>query len=66
MGPSLSYDKWQKSSYSNGGSGNCIETRLLPGDQVAARDSKDVAKGAIAVSHSAWTAFVKAVKGQKI
>ncbi len=49
---------WRTSSYSGSTGGNCVEVaRNLPG-VVAVRDSKDPDGGALALSPSAWRAFI--------
>ncbi|MFJ5709536.1 DUF397 domain-containing protein [Streptomyces sp. NPDC093105] len=48
---------WFKSSYSGGEGGQCIEVATGAG-AVHVRDSKDVARPALRVSHDAWAAFV--------
>ena len=53
---------WERSSYSNGSGGQCVEfARNVPG-VVPVRDSKDVAR-VIAVAPVAWRAFVAQLKG---
>ncbi|MBU7598562.1 DUF397 domain-containing protein [Streptomyces sp. P38-E01] len=53
---------WHKSSYSNGGSGNCLETQLTADGLVAVGDSKDRTRGAFAFSPTEWAAFVDLIK----
>jgi hypothetical protein len=54
----VSRARWEKSSYSNGNGGNCVEVaRNLPG-VVPVRDSKNPGP-ALVVSADAWQAFVK-------
>ncbi|MEU8558392.1 MULTISPECIES: DUF397 domain-containing protein [Streptomyces] len=48
---------WVKSSYSTGSGGECVEVAVCP-DTVHVRDSKDIARGGLAVDAAAWTAFV--------
>ncbi|NML53147.1 DUF397 domain-containing protein [Streptomyces sp. R302] len=48
---------WFKSGYSGGDSGQCIEVASGAG-AVHVRDSKDVARPALRVSHDAWAGFV--------
>ncbi len=52
---------WRTSSHSGGGN-QCVEIAVLPGGQVAVRDSKDRAGGMHLFSAAAWTAFVAAIK----
>jgi hypothetical protein len=54
----LSRAQWEKSSYSNGNGGDCVEVaRNLPG-VVPVRDSKNPGP-ALVVSASSWQAFVR-------
>jgi hypothetical protein len=48
---------WFKSSYSSDQQGNCVEVALRP-HTVHVRDSKDVTRPALALSPSAWSAFL--------
>ncbi|MDV9191771.1 DUF397 domain-containing protein [Streptomyces sp. SR27] len=48
---------WFKSSYSGGEGGQCIEVATGAG-AVHVRDSKDVARPALRLSHDAWAGFV--------
>lgn len=54
---------WRKSSFSggNGGSG-CIEVALLPGGEVAVRDTKDRTLPPHHHSAPAWREFLAAVR----
>ncbi|MGP3982894.1 DUF397 domain-containing protein [Streptomyces sp. KR80] len=56
--------KWEKSSYSDGGGGTCVEfTRTFAvSGVVPVRDSKDPHGTALTFSADAWTAFVAAVR----
>ncbi|MFD7164788.1 DUF397 domain-containing protein [Streptomyces violascens] len=56
---------WRKSSYSNDGSGNCIEVATLP-VTIAVRDSKQPAGPAFQVSTEAFNAFVDFAKNYAI
>lgn len=55
---------WFKSSYSSGNDGNsCVELAVTP-DTVHVRDSKDTGGPRLAVTSTAWVAFVAyAVEG---
>jgi hypothetical protein len=54
----LSGARWQKSSYSSGNGGQCVEVaRNLPG-VVAMRDSKDPAGPALVFTPEQWRAFL--------
>ncbi|TKA11959.1 DUF397 domain-containing protein [Actinacidiphila oryziradicis] len=48
---------WFKSSYSSGEGGACVEAAICPG-VVHVRDSKDKQGPQLALSPTAWTAFV--------
>lgn len=48
---------WRKSSYSNGGTGECVEVACGV-EAVAVRDSKNVAGPMITVTPGAWRSFV--------
>jgi hypothetical protein len=53
---------WKKSSRSNGGGGNCVETTTLPDGGHAVRDSKDRDGAILFFTPGEWTAFVGGVK----
>ncbi|MGH3925409.1 MAG: DUF397 domain-containing protein [Pseudonocardiaceae bacterium] len=55
--PEFSGAVWQTSSRSNGGGYDCVEVAVVPG-RVGVRDSKDRSGPALALSPSAWRAFV--------
>lgn len=57
--------EWIKSSYSDGGGGNCIEwaPALASGGAVPVRDSKDISRASLAFSPDAWGRFVDSIKG---
>jgi hypothetical protein len=48
---------WVKSSYSGGGTGNCVEVALT-NETTAVRDSKSPTTGHLTVPHPAWRAFL--------
>ncbi|GAB2926093.1 DUF397 domain-containing protein [Streptomyces mayteni] len=58
----LPADNWRKSSYSNAGSGNCVETQLTHDGLVAVGDSKDRTRGAFLFPAAEWGAFIARVK----
>lgn len=60
MGSSMT---WVKSSYSNGGGGNCVEwaPSLASSGVVPVRDSKDPQGPALSFGPQAWAEFVGAV-----
>jgi hypothetical protein len=55
---------WRKSSFSGGNSGGdgCVEVGILPGGEVAVRDTKDRALPSHRHSTPAWREFVAAVR----
>jgi Domain of unknown function (DUF397) len=58
----LSLAVWQKSTYSGGNGGQCVEVaRNLP-DIVAIRDSKNPDGPKLIVSPDAWRAFASGVR----
>ncbi|MFF4172779.1 DUF397 domain-containing protein [Streptomyces sp. NPDC001744] len=48
---------WHKSSYSSGSGDNCVEVASCP-STVHVRDSKNVTGPQLALSPTAWTAFL--------
>jgi hypothetical protein len=64
MGPSphLSTAAWRKSTYSNGQGGNCVEVAQGTPGIVPVRDSKDPARGVLAVTPSSWDALTGELK----
>jgi hypothetical protein len=48
---------WVRSSYSSEEGGECVEVAVSP-HVIHVRDSKDIARGGLAVDVAAWTAFV--------
>ncbi len=61
--PDLSRVEWIKSSYSNGGGGDCVEfTRsIVATGIVPVRDSKDPSGPALTFPVTAWREFISAV-----
>jgi hypothetical protein len=54
---------WRKSSFSGGnGSGGCVEVAVLPGGEVAVRDTKDRGRAPHRHSGEAWQAFLAGVR----
>ena len=53
----MSNENWFKSSYSDSEGANCVEVALSP-DAVRVRDSKNPGGPALAVTPTAWAAFV--------
>ncbi|MFI6686715.1 DUF397 domain-containing protein [Streptomyces sp. NPDC050485] len=49
---------WHKSTYSGGGSNDCIEVADNQPGVVLVRDTKDHGAGTVNVSASSWSAFV--------
>jgi hypothetical protein len=65
----LSNVEWAKSSYSNGGGGQCIEwapSVAAQGDFVPVRDSKDPDGPVLAFRAAAWSAFTEAIRSGKL
>jgi hypothetical protein len=58
----ISRAMWEKSSYSNGNGGQCLEFARDFDGVVPVRDSKNPGP-ALAVPADAWAAFVEHVKG---
>ncbi|WP_119728543.1 DUF397 domain-containing protein [Thermomonospora amylolytica] len=52
---------WRKSSYSHGGSGDCVELAALP-DVIGIRDSKNPAAGHLRVGRRHLAALLAEVK----
>jgi hypothetical protein len=52
---------WRKSSYSGGGSGNCVEVAHAA-EAVAVRDSKHATGPMITVAPAAWQVFLTTVR----
>lgn len=52
--------QWRTSTYTQNGSGNCVEVGLAPG-VVGIRDTKNRTRGHFMVSRTAWAAFVRSV-----
>ncbi|MFD3569112.1 DUF397 domain-containing protein [Streptomyces sp. NPDC058667] len=57
----VAYD-WRKSSYSSGEGGNCVEVAAHP-TTIHVRDSKNPDGPQLAVSPTAWAAFVDVASG---
>lgn len=58
----LSAATWNKSSYSNGDGGNCLEVAEGHPGLVPVRDSKRPRGPVLIVNAAAWAPFVEAVK----
>ncbi len=58
----LSRAMWQKSSYSSGNGGECVEVARNLDSIVAVRDSKDPDGPKLIFSREQWAAFVGRVK----
>jgi hypothetical protein len=61
----MSNENWFKSSYSDSEGAECVEVALGP-DRVRVRDSKDQDGPALAVTPTAWAAFVGFAAGHGI
>ena len=55
---------WIKSSYSNGGGGNCVEV-AAPQRDVLVRDSKRPRASNVRFSRAAWNALLTSLKNQR-
>lgn len=55
---------WRKSSYSSGGTGDCVEVAPTPRG-VAMRDSKNPEGGSITFTLEDWATFILSVKRGK-
>lgn len=53
--------RWNKSSYSGDGGGNCVEV-LNSRESVQVRDSKDQTGPSITVSQHAWTSLLHSLR----
>ncbi len=54
--------RWQKSSYSGNGGGDCVEVALNLPNAVAVRDSKDPHGHVMVMEVAVWRRFVADVK----
>jgi hypothetical protein len=54
--------RWQKSTYSGGNGGACLEVAALPDGGLAVRDSKDPGGPKLAFAADEWAAFTAGVK----
>ncbi|GAA1115675.1 DUF397 domain-containing protein [Nocardiopsis metallicus] len=54
-------DQWNKSSYSNGNGGHCVEARATE-QGAAVRDTQNRHLGHLEASSPEWKAFVEAVR----
>lgn len=60
--PDLSATAWRKSSHSNSSGGACVE--VADGFPVVpVRDSKDTRRAPLVFPPSAWSSFVRGLKG---
>lgn len=60
--PGLDAAQWRKSSYSNGGDGNCVEVAERVVGLVHVRDSKRPHRPALLFPAGAWTRFVTGLR----
>jgi Domain of unknown function (DUF397) len=58
----LSSAAWRKSSYSDGGDGNCVEVADGFAGVVPVRDSKRPLAPALVVPAASWTSFITALR----
>jgi hypothetical protein len=63
MVPTMHDTGWFKSTYSNGGSDDCVEVRMIRGSGVGVRDTKNRAGGGFWMPSRAWATLVAQVKG---
>lgn len=56
----IRFKAWRKSTYSDSGTGQCVEVGVAPG-AVGIRDTKNREAGRLTVSRTAWAAFVRTV-----
>jgi hypothetical protein len=61
-GPDLTVARWRKSSYSDGGGGDCVEAVVDVPGRVPVRDSKAPEGAALLFPSAAWSAFLAALK----
>ncbi|WP_336047419.1 DUF397 domain-containing protein [Streptomyces sp. CA2R101] len=57
---------WRKSSYSDGGDGNCVEISDGAPGAVPVRDSKNPTGGVLLFPAAAWSAFIATVKANQL
>jgi uncharacterized protein DUF397 len=57
---------WRKSSYSSGGSPNCIETAAVAADQIAIRDSKNPTGPALTFPAVSFFTFTSALRDGRL
>lgn len=57
----LSQAAWQKSSYSGGTGGQCVEVAVNVPGVVAVRDSKDPSGAVLTFAGDSWRGFVRRV-----
>ncbi|MEV0698471.1 DUF397 domain-containing protein [Saccharopolyspora sp. NPDC050389] len=56
----LSRATWQKSSYSNGSGGDCVEVAMTP-KVVGVRDTKDRNGGTLTFDPDQWRSFLRSL-----
>ncbi|MBV9025711.1 MAG: DUF397 domain-containing protein [Streptomycetaceae bacterium] len=63
--PDLSRADWEKSSYSGGNGGQCVEfsRTYVESEMIPVRDSKLPSGPALVFAAAAWSLFVAGVKG---
>jgi hypothetical protein len=62
MSNSLRDTGWFKSTYSATASDACVECRIVSGEHVGVRDSRNPGGGTLWVGSAAWVGFVTSVK----
>ncbi|MBA0049621.1 DUF397 domain-containing protein [Streptomyces sp. AJS327] len=64
--PNLRTAAWRKSTYSNGGDGNCVEVSDSFPSLVPVRDSKDLDREPLTFANTTWSTFVSDLKHHTI
>lgn len=54
---------WRKSSYSQGGSSNCVIARMPAVTEVEVADSQNPGQGPLSIDRQAWIALLKLSDG---
>lgn len=55
-------ESWEKSSYSNGGGGQCVEARLMMSGEIAAvRDTQNRELGYLGFAPREWAALLSTI-----
>jgi hypothetical protein len=62
IGPELASVVWRKSSYSDGGGGDCVEVGGVVPGVVPVRDSKRPSGATLLIPTDAWASFIDGLK----